>query len=170
MATMFQTVAQELADAFTTDTRDDGKTFYKLKDERAEWISKDYEEGPVGRAHAALDDRMPDDWVYEQCASIAGVLAEYEDADGARDSIGELVDGFVDTYNNHRAAWLASHLLNGALCDEAVEEYGSDYPEGGIYDIIGLGQSLALTRIANELIAVVESEAEEREDAATADE
>lgn len=160
----FKTVAQELAAAFTSDTRSDGTVFYKLKDERAAWISKDYEEGPVGKAHSAVDDRLPDDWIYEQCACIADTLTEYDDADDARDHISEIADGEVDTYNAARSAWLASHLGNLALCDEAMEDFGSDYPEGGISQIIALGQFKALEAITGALIDAIEDEAQARDD------
>jgi hypothetical protein len=166
--TTFQIVAQELADAFEQAERTDGAKFYRIKDGAAGWIRSGDWEGPVGQAHDALDDRGPDDWVYEQCSRIADRLAECEDADDAREVVHECCDGLVDVYNIERVRWLALHLNNAFIVDEAVSEMG--WPaDGGLYQAVGYGQYKALEQIANSLIDSIESEAEER-DAVTADE
>jgi hypothetical protein len=108
--------------------------------------------------------------VYEHCSRIADRLAEYDDADKARDATNEIADGLVDVYNIDRVRWLALHLNNAFICDDAMKNVGGDYPEeGGLYQVVGMGQCYALEQIANALIDSIESEAEER-DAVTADE
>jgi hypothetical protein len=141
-------------------------TFTKLKDDRADWLKGDDEYRFMREIHEALDDRMPDDWVYQQASSIADRLTEYEDADSARDSISEIADGLVDPYNTDRAKWLASHLLNAGIVDRAIEELGFDFTgpnSTGIFGAIGLGQYVALEAIANAIIAAIEAEMEARE-------
>ena len=59
---MFATVLRELAEAFVRDTRNDGKEFYKVRKWAPTWL----QDSQVSMAcHRALDDRFPDDWVYE---------------------------------------------------------------------------------------------------------
>lgn len=160
MTTKFEEVAEELSSAFTTQKRDD-KTIYNLKDEfrrsKEGWINSDL----MLRFHKAIDDRMPDDWIYEVIANGSSSLAEYEDVDAARDAIHEIADGMVDVYNSDVLRWLADHQMNACLCDEAAEEFG-----GADNDTIKraqLGQYLGITRILSEMVEAIEEEAEERE-------
>jgi len=159
-----QAIAEELAAAFTSDTRTDGGTFYKLKDDAPQWCLRDNDSGEslMLRIHRAVDDRMPDDWIYSAADSIASSLREYESIDDMRDAVSEIADGQVDVYNADLTKWLASHLFNLSLCDEAAEELGSD-KEKGIIGLIQLGQFIALERIANALISEIEAEAEKRD-------
>jgi len=154
--TNVQTVAKELAGAFTSDKRDNGGTFYMFKDDALEWID---ENDVSHNFHRAVDDRLPDDWVYTQAAHAADSLAEYEDIEAMRDAVSEIADGQVD--NSDRAAWLASHLGNHALCDEAVSEGLCDGKD--IDETIGVGQYIAIERICNALIDAIEARAEELE-------
>lgn len=155
--TTVETVAAELAAAFCSDKRPDGDTFYMLKKDCASWITS----GLMRKFHEAVDDRLPNDWTYEAIAIFADNLTQYEDCDAMRDASGELADGQVDIYNHDRARWLASHLGNHALCDEAVSEGLCDGKD--IDQTIGCGQYLALERILQATISAIEDEAEDRD-------
>lgn len=162
-----QAVAKELADAFTTDTRNDGTTFHKFADDAPEWITEKNEDGAYlsHRIHQAIDGRLPDDWVYEHASYIADRLTEFEDIDAMRDAAYEIAGNLVDVYSSARLKWLASNLNNVALCDEAVEEIGYD-KEQGILGMIAAGQLKALEALAMALVTEIENEATRREETA----
>ena len=150
----FQSVAGELANAFTSDKRDNGDTFYKLKDDAPDWIN-------VHDLHHSVDDRFPDDWIYEKIAHLADSISEYEDADSARDAAGELADQSVDIYYSDLSAWFASNLRNAALCEDATDEFGM--PEGGdMFKQMQMGQYIACDRLAHAIIQAIEDELENR--------
>jgi hypothetical protein len=134
--------------------------FTKLKDDRAEWLKGDNKYRFMRELHEALDDRLPDDWVYQHASLIADRLTEYDDADAAREAVAEIADSLVDVYNADRSKWLASHLNNAFLVDEACSELG--WPDD-IFKAIGYGQYRALENIANKMIELVEAEMENRE-------
>jgi hypothetical protein len=158
----FSTVLAEMAEAFEQSKRDDGKTFYKLKDDAPEWLKGS---DVMLKIHSALDDRFPDDWVYETAWAIAENLTGYDDAnaDDANDQLHEVADGLVDVYNSDRARWLALHLNNALLCDEAAEESGTPI-DVDMFSRIGAGQHLAIERIGYALITAVDAELDERDD------
>lgn len=160
MKTRFEIVAAEFASAFKTEERSDGSRYTTRKDGCAPWITSDL----CREIHEAIDDRLPNDWIYEKIDELADAISSYEDADSARDAVGEMADQAVDIYNSELTAWLASHLGNAALCEEATEEFGM--PEGGcMFKQIQMGQYLACDHIAHKIISVIEDEANEREEA-----
>ncbi len=157
----FKTVLTELADAFTRAKRANGETFYRLKDDCASWITSQ----TMCELHTALDDRLPDDWVYEQIANIAEHLAGYDptmDEDTAMEAQHELCDSLVDIYNSARTGWLASHIGNADLCDIANKEFGE--PDTDMFTRIGQGQYYALTMLCGAVIHAVTTEAEFRDE------
>lgn len=161
-----QTVARELAEAFTTGTRTEtGETFYKFKSDAPAWIkARDSQGRSLSlRFHQAVDDRLPDDWIYERAYWLAQALCERESIEAMRDAAHEIVDGDVDIYNADLSAWLASHLGNQSLCDEAVEEMGAG-SAGGIVGAMQAGQYKAIDAICQCLINEIEEEAESRDD------
>lgn len=146
------TVASEFSAAFIRDTRNDGKDFYKLRDGSPQWMTD--------AVHAAHGDIMPDDWIFDQCDSIARSLTEYE-PERWEDAAHDIADGLVDVYNNDRARWLASHLAFGEMCDEATDELGQ---ASGIYETIGRGQYYMLLRMVDAIVNALTDEAERREE------
>jgi hypothetical protein len=72
----------------------------------------------------------------------------------------EIADRLVDVYNQDRVNWLALHLNNSLLCDEAKavrrSKIGGNTPD--MFAAIGLGQYLAIDRIGRGVIAAVEFE------------
>lgn len=170
--TTLQTILTELNDAFVQDKRNDGTVFWKLKEDAAPWLKAEDDTGNnfIFRVHDALDDRLPDDWVYEKMAELAQKFTEYDfdSVDELRDNyLSEIIDSLVDVYNMDRARWLASHLNNQALCDEAAEEYNfveqCTIEHGlSISDLMGQGQYLAIDRIAQAMVSEIEAEIEAR--------
>lgn len=168
--TTFAKVMKELADAFVSARRDDGKTFWKLKDGVndngvPDWLSGDAGSTVMREIHECLDDRLPSDWVYEAVSSIADGFVDHgcEDEDSAREACHEIADGLVDVYNADRLRWLADHNYNAGIVDEACTELGCD-KDAGIIDRIGVGQFYAYERLANGVIDAVQAEADSRPD------
>jgi hypothetical protein len=160
---MFQVVMTELASAFETAKRtSSGENFVRLKREgRPEWLSGS---DVMREIHSAQDDRFPDDWTYAAIESLAGAFHDH-DSDSERkaeNDLYEIVDSLVDVYNHDRLMWLASHLANAAIVDEACEELGCT---GDTFDRIGVGQYEAYSRLGRGVIEAVKTEAESRDEA-----
>lgn len=163
MLNTFQTVMKEFANAFESAKRADSKsTYYRLRDDAPEWLRKDAGSKVMREIHESLDDRLPDDWVYEAVSSITDAFVDHksEDEDEAREACHEIADGLVDVYNSDRIKWLGLHLGNAALVDEACSEFGAEGKD--TFDRIGLGQFYAYERLANAVIEAVKDEAESR--------
>lgn len=164
-APTFSVILAELAGAFITAKRSDGTEFVKLADDAPPWTLNDRVSGSLTlRIHRAVDDRAPDDWVYQAIRDMANKLTGYgcESADTLREAVSEAADGEVDIWNAALTKWLASHLSNAALVDEAVEEMG--WPaDRGIFGAIAMGQYRALEAIGNAIIDEVQAELERRE-------
>lgn len=162
MKSMFSRVLAEFAGAFETAKRTDGASYVRKRDDRAPWITFEV----IHAIHESVDDRGPNDWIYASIASVADTLNGYDtsSADKARDRVGEIADSLVDVYNADLTAWLSDHLGNAALCDEAVSD-GLASSDASLFDRIGVGQYVALERIANAVIDACETEANDRETA-----
>lgn len=170
MLNTFAKVMKEFAEAFVSDKRTDGKTFYKLKDGVKDngvpdWLSGDVGSKVMREIHEALDDRLPNDWVYEAVSSLADAFVDYgcEDEDSARESLHEIADGLVDVYNSDRLQWLADHMNNALVVDEACEELCAD-AKMDTFSRIGLGQYHAYDRLGNAVISAIKTEADGRDD------
>ena len=158
----FQTVLTELAEAFTRDNRADGTAFTKLRDKCPPWLKGS---SVMLTIHSAVDDRLPDDWIYSSAYSIAQAMTGYsaDNAEDMRDNVHEIADGMVDVYTTDRTAWLASHLYNLQLCDDACAELGCEGSD--ITNRIGVGQYYALERIASAIVEACDEEATTRREA-----
>lgn len=122
-----QELAQEWLDWFEVGKRDDGKTFFYLKDGAPEELHK-----MVRKVHG---DMLPDDYKYEY---IVGALEAIADYDGDEDDIEELADDLeADCYDSDLLEWLNSHSIRTWYVDKAVEEMG--HGEGVMNDI-AMGQ------------------------------
>ena len=156
----FQTVLTELAEAFTRDNRADGTAFTKLRDKCPTWLKGS---SVMLAIHSAVDDRLPDDWIYESTASIASTMTGYsaDNAEDMRESVHEIADGMVDVYTSARMEWLASNVRNVQLCDDACSELGCE--GSNLVSRVGIGQYLALERIASAIIGACDAEADNRE-------
>ncbi len=149
--TTFQTVANEFYRCFTSHMRGDTRITV-LTDDAPSWCRD-----AVYKAH---DGRLPDDWIYESCQSIACSIADYDDPDSARDASGEIADSNVDIYNHARLQWLAAGWADET--DEANSDAGTP-GDASIIERIGIGQYVVLDTICHRLIEAIETEAETRE-------
>src|SRR3990167_5659385 len=125
-----QTKAAEAYGWFERATRgkgDDAEPYYRLRDERPEWVYN-----LVYAGHGA-GEMFPDDWRYD---CIHSALQAISESDNPEDANGEFADGQVDIYNGELLAWLASDARRVLYCDYAAQEFG----DTGILDRIGLGQ------------------------------
>jgi len=163
MLNTFKAVMKEFAGAFESAKRADSKsTYYRLREDAPEWLRKDAGSKVMREIHEALDDRLPNDWVYEAVSSLADAFVDHgcDDEDEAREACHEIADGLVDVYNSDRLKWLSDHMGNAALVDEACSEFGAEGKD--TFDRIGLGQFYAYERLANAVIDQVQAEADSR--------
>ena len=144
-----EALARQLADSFTTATRDNGETFTKCKGGTPQWI-KD-------AIQAAHNDVLPNDWIYATCSAVADDLAD-RDPDEWEDFTFEIADSLVDVYTTHLTRWLHEFPWAHSVCDEACEELGMENPD--TLKRISLGQFYTIRAIAEELIRAIEEEAE----------
>lgn len=166
-------ILNEIADAFRKDKRHDGTEFYRLKDGVddngcADWLLREDGGGAAFmlRIHAAVDDRGPDDWVYETAYHMAQRLAEscewterHGDEWDPYEAINEAAE--ADVYTMDRLKWLAANLNNYVIVDEVAEESGTV----GILDQIAEGQSEAMRRIGEAIYREARDELTKREGA-----
>lgn len=158
MANLTET-ARALADAFEIKTRDNGETFYCLKDGRPDWMQD--------ALHAVHDggDMMPNDWSYRLAHDMAQHIAEaleYDAAQDLDDIVNEGADSIVPDYTGQRLAWLSSHLSRLAFVEEAVCNAGGELPEdGGLARAIGWGMAQEAQLIGRALADAIEAEARE---------
>jgi hypothetical protein len=145
-------IAQQFADAWTTDTRNDGVLFCKLRDGSPQWMTD--------AIHAAHGDIMPLDWIYEHCSRIVDMMTEYE-PEQWDDSVSEWCDGLTDVYNIELAQWLALHLDFAEYVDNATQELG--HSDRGIFGDIAMGQYSVLENIAYAMLNAVREQAEAAE-------
>jgi len=161
---LFTKVAKELAGSFKRGKRESGEEFYAIRDDAPAWVKA----ADVGiNVHRMVDDRLPDDWIYEHAYRLADAMADYglDDVDAANDASNEITDGLVDVYNSARFQWLADNVRNADLIDEACTKLGST-DETDIATRIGLGQYYVLGKIFNALIDILENEITDRENGA----
>lgn len=102
--------------AFVSKQRDNGETYFYLRDGSPEWMRD-----AIFEAHQAVGEGMQDE-VYEACRDAAEHLADCDDWD---DGAHEFADGAVSVYDAERVAWLSGHsTARGAMVDEACKEFG----------------------------------------------
>jgi len=158
MSNLTQT-ARALADAFEIKTRDNGETFYCLKDGRPDWM-----QDALRAAHDG-GDMMPNDWSYSLAHDMAQHIAEsleYDAGEDRADIIWQGADSLVPAYNGPRLDWLSSHLSRLAFVEEAIEDAGGALPkDGGLMAAIGWGMARELEMIGNALWDAIEAEAGE---------
>jgi hypothetical protein len=164
----FHNVVAELAKAFEHAKRPDGSSYTRMKEGGRAWVAGRWAKDLMLNVHQGLDGRLPDDWVYEHTKLITWDLMNHqrEDADSARDDQHEICDGLVDVYNSARSEWLASHLGNAAIVDEACSDLDVA-ADADIFTRIGIGQYVALERIFAAVVDACETEAQRRDNAAT---
>lgn len=106
-------LAQDMARAFETRSRDNGDRFDVLQDDRPDWMQDVCRE-----AHG---DMLPDDQRYAMIRSAVEAIAE-ADNDSDLEDIGMELD--ADIYTHDLTAWLHSRVDRYAYVDIAIEERG----------------------------------------------
>ena len=149
-----KSLADILAGSFETRERQSGGTFHALKDNAPEWVSD-----AVRKAHG---ERLPCDWIYKQCDSIASDIRQaivHDDREPV--DIADHLEIEPDIYTASLTAWLADHLDNLNYCNEWAEEFSTG--KVNLVALISGGQWLAKREIANVMIAafVVQCEGQE---------
>lgn len=125
-------LAGEVYSAFEQDTRNDGATFWKLRDGSPAWM--------VQLCHHAHGEYLPDDWRYEfivDAVSALDDLGEDGDPDEALDTIEP------EVYTAKLTAWLASNVNRLGFMGEAIEEFGVREERGDTF-----GKAFALLQQA----------------------
>lgn len=156
MKTRFQKAADAFYNAFERRLRDTGEAFYCLADNSPEWMTD--------AIYAAHDngDRLPDDYIYNACHSAVCHIVDTCDGEeeDETDKAHEFADSFVSVYNGERAAWLAMHLGNAELVDDAISE-GLASLEDGIYAAIGAGMYIQAEQIFMAIHSAIEDAADD---------
>ena len=133
-------VARTIYDNMESRKRDDGGTFYALRD-RIQW--------QVDIIHAAhIEGRMPSDDIYDRIHDAVDVLSELDadaDEDAAQERIQEIEP---DVYTSDLTAWLNSHNGNVYYLDEAI---AAGYTDG--FAALAYAQSCYISEIANATLA-----------------
>lgn len=100
----------EIQKHFELKQRDNGESFYSLKDnDKPEWLHD-----AIYQAH---DGMLPDDYIYQW---VYDAVCAYDDYDGDIDRVYGDLEG--DIYNHALLKWLSSHSDRVALVDETMEE------------------------------------------------
>lgn len=153
MATDIRTarsLAEEMHEAMTQDTRADGSKFWHLKDGSPQWMTD--------AAHQAHGDFLPDDYRYEFIVEALSAFVETDD-DANVDDMREAIDNIeADIYTFDLLKWLASNLQRPGMVDEAVSEMG--HSDMGIVGDIMLGQMAEKHETAYQLLTALENEGE----------
>jgi len=147
-----KSLADILAGSFETRERQSGGTFHALKDNAPEWVSD-----AVREAHG---ERLPCDWIYQQCDSVASDIRQaivHDDREPV--DIADYLEIEPDIYTASLTAWLADHLDNLNYCNEWAEEFSTGKVE--LVAMISGGQYLAKREIADVMIAAFVAQWEE---------
>mgnify|MGYP004455243329 CR=1 FL=1 len=151
-----KSLADILAGSFETRERQSGGTFHALKDGSPDWI----QEAVKDAHHDGYELRLCDDWIYQQCDSIASDIRQKILHDDIAPS--ELLENLqltADDYTSNLLSWLSSHRDNLQYCNDYAEENGfslKDNPYGdgrtGLEAIIAGGQMKAKREIASAMV------------------
>lgn len=101
-----QDLAKEVLNSMTRKTRDNGESFYCLKDDAPDWMTELCRD-----AHGRM---LPDDHKFEFVNDALHAIADFEDEDEARESLEP------DYSNGSLTAWLASSNQRIGYVDDAV--------------------------------------------------
>jgi hypothetical protein len=145
----FQFRAFDLAHAFELKTREDGSTYYTIRDGSPDWM--------IEAVMAAHDEELPNDWRYSVCNFLAQNLAEYDSAEEAYEHVGELAESQSTVYTSELLSWYAERPSRLDYADQAEENMGYGHDPGAITgDRLHLGHYYAIQQMAELLISACE--------------
>lgn len=152
-------LAAQMSEAFEGSTRDNGDSFRKLRQDHPQWMTD-----VMHAAHMA-GEFLPNDWIYSKAEDAIDHIANLDECADLDDEGHAFADGATDVYNGALAAWLALHLAFGGYVDEATEELGA---RDSVYLSIQQGQYLFLTRMFSQIVAALDTVAEDMPEDANA--
>jgi hypothetical protein len=157
-------LAREMYEAFESDKRDNGDTFWKLKDGSPEWMKdvcfqahKDGSPGIMGEPGQGA--MMPDDYRYEFIFEAVSSIEE-ADEDADLDEVRDEIEADIYTYDLTK--WLNSRADRIGYVDEAVSELG--HSDMGIIGDIMMGQIAEKQEVFDRVREALEKLAEDSED------
>lgn len=153
MSTTIQQLAAQMRDQFTSNTRDNGETFYHLLDGHPEWMTD-----VVREAHG---NTLPDDTVYEFIRDAVYALAEADD-DADTEELREAIYELEPEYRNyHLLQWAArwSEYIDQAISNFGAQTIGSS---SDLFTLLQSAQKCQIEEIGNAVINALESLADER--------
>ena len=140
--------AQEMYDMMEQRKRDNGDTFYALKDNAPQWMSN--------VAMEAHGERFPDDYIYEFIVDALAMIADADENADIDDLINEIEP---DVYTASLTHWLSSNNYNISYLTEALQEF--DIKDG--FEALAWAQALAKQEVARDLVSALEKLIEENE-------
>jgi len=137
----------KLSESFELKTRDNGESFFYLKNDVSDEI--------VELVRECHFDILPNDTSYNL---IVRVIETLKDAIEYNENT-ELFDVEIepDIYNNDLLRWISSNLYRAEFVDEAMTEYGS----ANLFEALQTGQYLELDAIKNNIINYLEETTED---------
>lgn len=128
-------LARVASDSFEVRTRDDGSRYVALPDDAPVWVSN-----MVQAAHQSIGGLMlPDDRRYALVSDACDFIAENPNT--PFDEVEHDFADDVDVYTADLLAWLSSHNVRLAYCDEATET-GFVFANAGMEGRMRAGQYL----------------------------
>jgi hypothetical protein len=126
--------------AFESDKRDDGNTFYKLKNGSPEWMTD--------VIHAVHDDKLPDDTVYEMIYQALSTLTELDEESGQDEMMDAIYEMEPDVYTSNLTAWLNKRADHVYYLTEALEQF--EIKDG--FAALSAAQKMQMDEIGSALI------------------
>lgn len=150
--TTIQTLATQMRDQFTSNTRTTGETFYHLIAGSPEWMTD--------VIHAAHGSTLPDDTIYELCRDCVYALAECDedaDADECREAISEIQPEYR-TYQLFVWAAQWSEYIDQVTSDMGAYQIESS---SDLANLLQAAQMCQIEEIGGAIIQALEERADE---------
>ena len=178
--------AYDLSNFFKRKTRDDGRPYFALSEEKKPaWLTVETSDFSH-EFHQAIDGkdcRLPSDWVYELAKDCCDLLVNHFDCaetkdngetvedlrDYLNDQSFEIADPMVPCYEQELLEWAGDHYNNRALIDEACQEFGApEYQDhetatGNFVKSIQIGYLHAIQLMLNHFAEIIFDRVEELE-------
>lgn len=142
----------KLGQFFETKTRDDGKKFVTLADDRPDWL--------YDAVYEAHQSDAPNDWIFAECEAACDAIDDGTLSDD--DSVHEYADGRVDVYTRELYQWAADMCLSDTFAAAESDDSDLGTPENdSTVDRLMRLQYHAIARIARIMLEAAEDQPEE---------